>query len=214
MMYGQNIGTDETWKRIPRDSVGVEIGVWKGESSVKFLKRAQTLHLVDPWSPTAYEDSDEFGNYALYLRRYSRLVGSSHPKDFQRFYDNVYRSTINRINHELKMYFVKQKVTKEVKIYRQTSEEFFRTFDEKVDWVYVDGSHAYDVVLDDLYNSLKIVKHGGSIFGDDYSDKKPDVKKAVDEFCVFLGSCGVAPNFQVFGPGNEKWPDSQYEIKI
>ena len=41
MMFGKNPGTDETWKRIPENSVGAELGVWQGESSEKFLKRAK-----------------------------------------------------------------------------------------------------------------------------------------------------------------------------
>lgn len=43
MMFGKNPGTDETWKRIPEYSVGAELGVWKGESSLKFLKRAKYI---------------------------------------------------------------------------------------------------------------------------------------------------------------------------
>ena len=73
MMLGTNTGSNETWKRIPEGSTGVELGVWKGESSSKFLQRAGHLHLVDPWSAVAYEDSDEFGNYQGYLNRYSKI---------------------------------------------------------------------------------------------------------------------------------------------
>ena len=51
MMFGKNPGTDQTWKRIPEYSVGAELGVWQGESSEKFLKRASHVHLVDSWSP-------------------------------------------------------------------------------------------------------------------------------------------------------------------
>ena len=54
MMFGKNPGTDETWKRIPENSVGAELGVWQGESSEKFLKRAKHVHLVDSWSPIVY----------------------------------------------------------------------------------------------------------------------------------------------------------------
>ena len=36
-------------RMIPQGSVGVEIGVWNGESSAQFLKRTSHLHLVDPW---------------------------------------------------------------------------------------------------------------------------------------------------------------------
>ena len=34
---------------IPEGSVGVEIGVWSGASSLDFLTRASFLHMVDPW---------------------------------------------------------------------------------------------------------------------------------------------------------------------
>ena len=37
MMFGKNPGTDKTWIRIPKDSIGAELGVWRGDSSVKFL---------------------------------------------------------------------------------------------------------------------------------------------------------------------------------
>ena len=62
MMFGKNPGTDQTWKRIPEGSVGAELGVWQGDSSEKFLKRAGHVHLVDSWSPVVYEESDEEAN--------------------------------------------------------------------------------------------------------------------------------------------------------
>ena len=197
MMYGKNIQTDETWKRIPEGSVGIEIGVWMGDSSAKFLRRASKLHLVDPWSPVAYEDSDEFGDYNAYLNRYTRLVGSSDPKAFQRFYDKVAWNVAKRFEND------------NVVIHRSTSKEFFEDFNEQVDWVYVDGSHAYDLVLEDLRACLKVIKPGGSIFGDDYTPKKPGVQRAVDDFCEEQGF-----DLEVFGPGNARWPDAQYEIKL
>ena len=171
MMFGENPGTDVTWKRIPKDSVGVELGVWKGNSSEKFLRNAKHLHLVDPWSPIPYQKSDEFGDYQGYLRRYSKLVGSTDPKEFQRYYEKIYKSVIERFKG------------RSVTIHRCTTEEFFKTFNEEIDWVYVDALHSYEGCLSDLRNSLNIIKVGGSIFGDDYKNKsKPGVTAAVDTF--------------------------------
>src|SRR5690606_39242237 len=158
MMLGANKGSDETWKRIPNDSIGVEIGVWKGETSEKFLRKCRRLHLVDPWSIEAYEDSDEFGDYLGYINRYSSLVGSTKLEDFQKYYDSVYES--------VKSKFMNAPVT----IHRCTSDIFFKNFEGQVDWVYIDGLHSFDGCLSDLRNSLNIVKPGGYIFGDDYSD--------------------------------------------
>ena len=188
-MFGVNTGSNETWKRIPQDSVGVELGVWKGESSAKFLKRAKHLHLVDPWSAVAYEDSDEFGDYQGYLNRYSKLVGSNNPADFQKYYDSIYENVKRRFaNHS-------------VTIHRMTTNRFFETFTERVDWVYVDALHSFDGCLSDLRNSIKIIKSGGFIFGDDYGNK-PGVVKAVD---TFIQETGLTLN---------NFYSNQYEIRM
>ena len=47
MMVGGNPFAEKTMWRIPKDSIGAELGVWKGDSSKLFLKRAKLLHLVD-----------------------------------------------------------------------------------------------------------------------------------------------------------------------
>ena len=41
MMVGKNTGSTETAKRIPIDSIGVEIGVWRGDTTDKFIKNAK-----------------------------------------------------------------------------------------------------------------------------------------------------------------------------
>lgn len=169
MMFGMNTGTDETWKHIPENSVGVELGVWKGDSSEKFLRKAHHLYLVDSWGITPYEKSDEFGDYDSYLQRYSKLVGSSNPDDFKKYYDQIFES--------VKARFQGRPVT----FFRGTTDEFFKLFNAKVDWVYVDASHAYEQCLEDLINSLNIVKSGGYIFGDDYGNKE-GVVRAVNTF--------------------------------
>ena len=172
MMFGKNRGTDKTWKQIPPRSVGAELGVWKGDSTVKFLKRAKHIHLVDSWNPVSYEDSSEHGNYENYLKRYSELVGGDNPADFARYYEKIYQSVVNRFSAE------------QVTIHRMTTNEFFARFTDKLDWVYVDASHAYDMCLSDLRNSMRIIKSGGLLLGDDFCTSKPQVMKAVLDFSI------------------------------
>jgi len=174
MMYGKNTGSDQTWQRIPQNSVGVEIGVWKGDTSAKFLRRAGHLHLVDSWSVVPYTISDEHGTYEAYLDRYAAMVGSRDPEDFQKFYDSIYES--------VKLRFQSHPVT----IHRMNSRDFFKSFQESVDWVYVDADHSYQGCLGDLDHSLRIVKKGGKIYGDDYTNK-PGVRRAVDDFVQRTG---------------------------
>lgn len=189
MMYGKNIDSEETWKRIPLNSVGVEIGVWRGRTSEKFLRRVRHLHLVDSWSVIPYENSDEHGNYESYLSRYEKLVGSRNPNDFQDFYNGVYQDVVNRF------------LDKPVTIHRMTSAEFFEKFNDQVDWVYVDADHSYEGCSYDLNKSLNIVRPGGIIYGDDYTNK-PGVRQAVDDF---VSRTGLTLN-NFYG--------SQYEICI
>ena len=170
MMRGINKTVKETVKLIPENSVGAELGVWKGETSSKFLPKCKFLHLVDSWSIVAYEDSDEHGNYEGYLQRYSKIVGSDNPNDFQKFYDNIY----SEVNEKF--------ANSPVKIYRMTTKEWFKVFNEKLDWIYVDANHGYQDALFDLKESYKKIKSGGILFADDYSDNKPGVKKAVEDF--------------------------------
>lgn len=168
---GRNKGGKSTAKKIPKNSIGVEIGVWKGFTSEHFIKKAKHLHLVDSWSVIPYQESDEHGDYENYISRYADMVGSNNPDDFQKYYDSVYESVCKKFQG------------KNVTIHRTTSSEFFYKFYEKVDWIYVDGDHSYAGCFHDLENSKKIVKKGGTIFGDDYDKlEKPGVKKAVDEF--------------------------------
>ena len=54
-MVGKNNDSAHTCARIPTGSVGVEIGVWKGDSSARFLTRASHLHLVDSWSTVQWD---------------------------------------------------------------------------------------------------------------------------------------------------------------
>lgn len=169
MMLGKNKGSDETAKRIPVGSVGVEIGVWKGESTAKFLANAEHIHLVDPWSVGDQADAD-------FLAKYSKIVGSTNPRDFQKYYDDVYRSVADRFNR--------------VTIHRCESSRFFSYFNEKVDWVYIDGLHTYEGCLADLRGALEILKPTGVIYGDDFGNK-PGVTQAVKAFGMSYTIFGV-----------------------
>jgi hypothetical protein len=171
MMFGRNDGTAAVIQRIPIQSVGVEIGVWKGGSSSKFLTRASHLHMVDPWSVGAYKSSDEHGGFNFYLHRYSKMVGGSGEDDFQGYYDKIYEAVVSEF------------ADKPVTIHRCTSADFFAS-SGPVDWVYVDGSHAFDGCLADLYGAWGIASY--AIFGDDYGTKV-GVTLAVNSFIADTG---------------------------
>ena len=55
----------------------------------------------------------------------------------------------------------------------------------KIDYVFLDGGHAYETVKNDLYYSKAVLDNNGTILCDDYNlSYAPGIKKAVDEFIV------------------------------
>jgi Methyltransferase domain len=169
MMFGKNLQSGHVVDRISSNTVGVELGVWQGDSSAKFVTKTKHLHLVDAWAVEPYKNNKEHGDYNTYLSRYSELVGSSNPENFQKYYDKIHESVKEKFKNN------------NVTIHRMTTAEFFEQFKETVDWIYVDAAHDFNGCYKDLCSSLKIVKSGGIIYGDDYNNR-PGVKLAVDAF--------------------------------
>ena len=53
----------------------------------------------------------------------------------------------------------------------------------KIDYVFLDGGHAYETVKNDLECCLEVINTNGTIMCDDYNfGHLPDVKNAIDEF--------------------------------
>ena len=54
----------------------------------------------------------------------------------------------------------------------------------KIDFVFLDGGHAYDTVKNDLNCCLEVINSNGTVLCDDYNlaAQAPEVKIAIDEF--------------------------------
>jgi len=152
---------------LPKQSVGVEIGVHKGDFSEEILNSIspQELHLIDPW---------EHQTSGIYK---SAWYGGA-AKGGQNEMDERYSSVLKRFDKNIH--------AKQVKVHRGYSTDILQQFpDQYFDWVYIDGNHLYEYVKKDLELSFQKVKSGGYITGDDYIDGgwwEGGVKKAVDEF--------------------------------
>ena len=161
------------------NTIGAEIGVWMGNTSTQFLKKGlKKLYMVDSYSVEPYKENTE-RSYQEYIAKYQPITGEFSEAGFQRFYDRVYNEVKERFQDP------------EVEICRMTSDRWFEQFQnymlDFLDWIYIDGDHSYEGCLRDLENSLKVVRQGGLILGDDYGWPnakwfKPGVTKAVDEF--------------------------------
>jgi hypothetical protein len=172
---------------IGKGTVGAEIGVWKANTSVNFVKRGvKELHLVDAWSVEVYKEgvgeTGEWGSYQNYLERYKKITGGTTEEYFKAYYDKTYNEVVKRF-----------KQMEHVHIHRMSSFDWFAKQESNYfDWIYLDGDHSYEGVLNDLNSSRRVVKDGGIILGDDYKwafqkHGKPGVTAAVDEFVEKTG---------------------------
>mgnify|MGYP001239484930 CR=1 FL=1 len=56
---------------------------------------------------------------------------------------------------------------------------------DSFDYVFLDGGHKYETVLEDLKILIKVIKNNGTILCDDYNlTYAPGVKKAIDEYVL------------------------------
>ena len=86
---------------VDKGTVGAEIGVWKANTSVNFVKRGvKELHLVDAWSVEVYKEgvgeTGEWGSYENYLQRYKQVTGGTTEEHFKAYYDKTYNEVVKR----------------------------------------------------------------------------------------------------------------------
>jgi hypothetical protein len=156
-------------RRLPKHSVGVEIGVWAGDLSAAILRavRPMQLHLLDPWAFAPDE-------------RYEQAWYGGARAGSQAEMDEVYKRVLQRFETEI--------ADGAVVIHRSTSAEAAAGFeDASLDWVYVDGNHLYEYVRADLELFAPKMRPGGLLAGDDYGAAgwwDDGVRRAVDRFLV------------------------------
>jgi hypothetical protein len=161
---------------LPRGAVGAEIGVAQGDFSEVLLDRARParLHLIDPWSHLEAADHDA----RAHLDEVARSPGRLSPPAYNELGDQQYSAACQRFAGR-----------PAVVITRQFSYKAVREFpDRYFDFVYLDGNHTYEYVLQDLIDFAPKVKDDGLIMGHDFfedafaSEQRYGVIDAVNRF--------------------------------
>ncbi len=139
------------------DSIGAEIGVFRGEMSATILFGCPVnhLYLIDPY----------IGGYANFKET---------PDSKQKYMDRRYKTT----SREFARVFPDR-----CTFIRKTSEDAHEEVPNDLDFIFIDGNHAYDYVLKDLELWVPKVKKGGLVIGDDWSKEFPGVISAVIDYC-------------------------------
>ncbi|MDB9731966.1 class I SAM-dependent methyltransferase [Candidatus Pelagibacter sp.] len=80
--------------------------------------------------------------------------------------------------------FLLKKFEKNIHLIKGNSNKLLPKIDmSKIDYVFLDGGHAYETVKNDLYYSKAVLDNNGTILCDDYNlSYAPGVKRAIDEF--------------------------------
>ncbi len=151
-------------RRLPKHSVGAEIGVYYGGFSADLLDVVDPsrLYLIDPWL------AQEGDGGVIYQIDQIRM-------------DQIFSRVMTTVGSDPR-----------VTVHRATSEVGAGLVaDRSLDWVYIDGDHRYESVKRDLDLWMPKLVDGGLIAGDDYTWEPRlghPVKRAVDEL---VASCRV-----------------------
>ena len=80
--------------------------------------------------------------------------------------------------------YLLKKFEKNIHLIKGNSNLLLKKMDmSQIDYVFLDGGHAYETVKNDLHYSKPVLDNNGTILCDDYDlSQAPGVKKAIDEF--------------------------------
>jgi len=151
---------------LPKGGTVAEIGVAEGTFSREIIEKSspKCLHLIDPWK----EFDDAYADDV----------------------NNKKQAEMDERAAAVRQLFDAEITQGQVEIHRCTSEEALDRIDDgALDWVYIDGNHTYEAVLEDLSGYWDKVGGDGFILGHDYTNHAAyramgfGVVEAVNAFC-------------------------------
>jgi predicted O-methyltransferase YrrM len=154
----------------------LEIGVFHGVTARNVCELLYQIHGNDfkYVGLDLFEKSDE--------NKFEVIPSTNFKNPFKKFYHQyIMRQdpySIEAVSNLLK------KFKNQVHLIKGNSNQVLKKMDmSKIDFVFLDGGHQYNTVVNDLNSCLDVLKFNGSILCDDYNlGSAPGVKKAIDEF--------------------------------
>ena len=154
----------------------LEIGVFHGVTARNVCELLYQIHGNDfkYVGLDLFEKSDE--------NKFEVIPSTNFKNPFKKFYHQyIMRQdpySIEAVSNLLK------KFKNQVHLIKGNSNQVLKKMDmSKIDFVFLDGGHEYNTVVNDLNSCIDVLKLNGSILCDDYNlGSAPGVKKAIDEF--------------------------------
>lgn len=181
-VFGWNSYSDIFRKLVEenRPSVVVEVGTWLGASAIHMAKVAKELSLntkmycVDTWL-----GAQEFWTWAAGTPERNLKLKNGYPQVYFDFLSNV-------VEHGVQDVIVPVPNTSFV------GSLVLGSMGVRADLIYIDASHEYVDVKNDIASYMPLLKSGGIMFGDDMNGGWPGVMRAVNE--SFGGNLQVYQN--------------------
>ena len=166
---------NEILKKKPKSFL--EIGVFHGVTARNVCELLHQIHGNDfkYIGLDLFDESDENKEEVIPNTKFSNPLKNMYFKYIKR--QDPY--TIESVKDLL------SKFKDNVHLIKGNSNKILKKIDmSKIDFVFLDGGHAYDTVKNDLNCCLEVVNLNGTIFCDDYNlgAQAPEVKIAIDEF--------------------------------
>jgi predicted O-methyltransferase YrrM len=154
----------------------LEIGVFHGVTARNVCELLYQIHGNDfkYVGLDLFEKSDQ--------NKFEVIPSTNFKNPFKKFYHQYITRqdpySIEAVSNLLK------KFKNQVHLIKGNSNQVLKKMDmSKIDFVFLDGGHEYNTVVNDLNSCIDVLKFNGSILCDDYNlGSAPGVKKAIDEF--------------------------------
>jgi predicted O-methyltransferase YrrM len=159
-----------------KPKIFLEIGVFHGVTARNVCELLYSIHKSD----FKYIGIDLFGENAENTNEIIPNTKFNNPLK-KIYFEYILRKdpySIEAVSELLK------KFKKNIHLIKGNSNRLLQKIDmSKIDYVFLDGGHAYETVKNDLNYSKPVLENNGIILCDDYNlSYAPGVKKAIDEF--------------------------------
>ena len=155
----------------------LEIGVFHGVTARNVCELLSNIHGNDYKyvGLDLFEESDENKNEII-----PNTIFSSNPvKQF--YYKYIKRQNPYRLEAVEELL---GKFKNNIHLIKGNSNKILKKIDmSKIEYVFLDGGHEYNTVLNDLNCCFDVINNNGTVLCDDYDlSSAPGVKKAIDDF--------------------------------
>ncbi|MDA7561917.1 class I SAM-dependent methyltransferase [Candidatus Pelagibacter sp.] len=154
----------------------LEIGVFHGVTARNVCELLQNIHGND----FKYVGLDLFGESTENANEVIPNTKFNNPLK-KIYFEYILRQdpySVEAVTYLLKKY------KENIHLIKGDSNQLLKKIDmSKIDYVFLDGGHAYKTVKNDLHYSKPVIDNNGTILCDDYNlSYAPGVKQAIDEF--------------------------------